>query len=99
MKMVLGFFIGVITVTTLLFGVQFFTPIFAQTEEETTGLTELVPDIDKIYREALITPLLEAEKTIWDEDIAEYYHLLLQRCNFTEEEREGTASPPPEPAP
>jgi len=84
--MVLGFFIGAITVSILLFSIQFFTPLRAQSEDEEPSLYDLVPDLEKINREALITPLLEAEKTIWDEDIAEYYHLLLQRCSFTDNE-------------
>jgi len=88
MKMIVGFFIGAMTICILLFGVQFFTPLRAQTEEEEQSIYDLVPDIEKINREALITPLLEAEKTIWDEDVAQYYHLLLQRCSFTEEERD-----------
>ena len=86
MKMVIGFFIGVMTISILLFGIQFFTPLRAQTEEEEPTIFDLVPDLEKINREALITPLLEAEKSIWDEDIARYYRLLLERCSLTEEE-------------
>ena len=43
-----------------------------------------MPDIEKIYREALISPLLEAEDTIYDEDIAQYYHGLLERTALDE---------------
>jgi hypothetical protein len=50
-----------------------------QSQDSTTGL---LPDIGKIYREALVSPFIEAEKEIHDEDIAQYYHGLLQRCGL-----------------
>jgi len=50
-----------------------------QSQSSTIGL---LPDIGKIYREALVSPFIEAEKEIHDEDIAQYYHGLLQRCGL-----------------
>ena len=50
-----------------------------QSQNSTIGL---LPDIRQIYREALVSPFIEAEKEIQDEDIAQYYHGLLQRCGL-----------------
>ncbi len=84
MKMVLGFFSGIITMAILFLCVQLFTPLHAQ-DEGTSSLTSLLPDIEKIYKEALISPLIKARQNIWDEDIAAYYQYLLERCSLTEE--------------
>ena len=46
------------------------------------SLVELLPDIEKIYREALTLPYQEAAKHIYDEDIAQFYGLLLQRTGL-----------------
>ena len=89
MKMIVGFFSGVIICGLLLLGIQTAIPIRAQTDNlsETSdnlsqSLTELLPDIEKIYREALTSPLQEAEKKIYDEDIAQFYHSLLERTDL-----------------
>jgi hypothetical protein len=52
------------------------------------SLVELLPDIEEIYRQALTLPYQEAAKQIYDEDIAQFYGLLLQRT--------GLDSPPDE---
>ncbi len=41
------------------------------------GMEQLVPDLEGIYRTALAKPFQEAEKKIYDEDIAGFYHSLL----------------------
>ena len=89
MKASLGFFCGMIVCGLLLFGVQSAIPIRAQTENVSgvsenfsQSLVELLPDIEKIYREALTSPLHEAEKKIYDEDIAQFYHTLLERTSL-----------------
>ncbi len=46
------------------------------------SLVDLLPDIEKIYREALIRPHQEAAKHIYDEDIAQFYNLLLQKTGM-----------------
>ena len=85
-KTVIAFFTG-ITISGLLFlGIQAALPIMAQTENTTTtdnfSLVELLPDIEKIYREALTTPLHEAKKKIYDDDIAQFYQLLLEKSDL-----------------
>ena len=59
-------------------------PLLAETDNTSDNftLTDLLPDIEKIYREALINPHLEAAKQIQDADIARYYNLLLERCGL-----------------
>ena len=49
------------------------------TDNTTSVLAELLPDIGKIYRVALTSPLYEVEQEIEDEEIAEFYHRLLQK--------------------
>ena len=87
MKMLLGFFSGVMVCGLILFGMQWAMPTMAQTDDTTStsdnlSLVELLPDIEKIYREALLTPLDEAGKGIYDEDVADYYRLLLERSGL-----------------
>ena len=95
MKLALSFISGIIVCGLLFFGVQSAIPIRAQTENETDNLSalstnlsqslvELLPDIEKIYREAVTTPLQEAEKKIYDEDLAQFYQTLLERSALDE---------------
>lgn len=59
-------------------------PIRAQADNisDNIGLVDLLPDIEKIYKEALTLPYQEAGKQIYDEEIAEFYYLLLQRTGL-----------------
>ena len=43
------------------------------TENITTTLTNLIPNIEEIYRESLTLLFTKAESKIYDEDIAEFY--------------------------
>ena len=84
MKLALSFVSGLVVCGLLLFGVQSAIPTLAQTDTDNVStdnfsLVELLPDIEKIYREALITPLYKAEAKIYDDDIADFYHTLLER--------------------
>ncbi|MFC1945788.1 hypothetical protein ACFLW1_01160 [Chloroflexota bacterium] len=88
MKITVGFFIGVIFCGMALLGLQAALPIFAQepTDNSTSdnfSLAELLPDIEQIYQDALMTPFIEAEAKIYDEDIAEFYHKLMEKTNLT----------------
>ena len=56
----------------------------AQAEGEDTTLAGLLPDIEKIYRTALTSPLQEVEKEIEDPEIAEFYHRLIQKYELDE---------------
>ncbi len=81
-KLMFGFFFGVSICLLLLFGMQAALPIHAQTDNVSSdnfSLVELLPDIQKIYREALTTPLYKAQEEIYDDDIADFYQTLLER--------------------
>ena len=55
-------------------------PIRATGEE--TSLADLLPNFEKIYREALVRPHQEVAKKIYDKDIARYYNLLLHKTGL-----------------
>ena len=59
-------------------------PIGAETYDlsDNLSLADLLPDIEKIYREALIRPHQEAAKQIYDEEIAQFYALLLHKTGL-----------------
>ena len=85
MKLAMSFLAGVLFCSMLLFGIQFVLPARAQIENSNSGsfsLVDLLPDIEKIYEEALITPFIEAEKKIYDDDIARFYRVLLSKMAF-----------------
>ena len=97
MKTLLSFLSGLIVCGLLLFGVQSIMPIRAQTEGESDNLSaasenlsqsliDLLPDIEKIYREALTSPFKEAGKKIYDEDLAQFYNNLLEESVLSEPE-------------
>lgn len=79
-----GFVIGAVTMLIAWYGIQFAQTARASPDEQ-GELSSLIPDIVQINREALVTPLREAEKSIWDKDVASYYHLLLGRMDFLED--------------
>lgn len=87
MKVIIGFFSGVIVCGLLLMGLVSALPIRAQSDDsdnasDNFSLVELLPDLERIYREALTMPLQEAKKKIYDEDIAQYYDRLLERTGL-----------------
>lgn len=73
---------------TLVFGLALLLLVSAMPIEATDiptdnlSLEDLLPDIENIYREALTLPYQEAAKHIYDEDIAQFYGLLLQRTGL-----------------
>lgn len=85
-KIGLGFCFGIAVSLLMLFGIQSALPINAQpgdtTSSDNLSLAQLLPDIEKIYREALITPLREAEKKIYDKDVARFFRLLMQKTEL-----------------
>ncbi len=89
MKVAIGFIAGIIICAFMFIGVRSVLPISADTsqEESNTGgsLAELIPDFEKIYRESLIQPFVKAESQIYDEDIRDFYHGLLESTGLTEE--------------
>lgn len=83
MKIVIGFMAGIFFAGMLMMVISFGLPALAGSSDNTTGddmsLTRLLPDIEKIYREALLTPFIKAKAKITDPDIADYYHNLLDK--------------------
>lgn len=82
MRMLIGFIIGAVTVGIIVFCLQLVVPAKA---DVTSQSTFNIANVGQINREALITPLQEAGKTITDKDIASYYHTLLQNCGIPEQ--------------
>jgi hypothetical protein len=89
MKVFISFIAGVVVCSLFLFSIRMILPTRAETNDPgvlsdngSTGLTELIPDIEKIYRESLILPFEKAESKIYDEDIAEYYRELMEKTGL-----------------
>jgi len=57
-----------------------------ESENITLSLVNLIPDFEKIYRKSLIMPFEKAESKIYDKDIAEFYHELLDETGLRESE-------------
>ncbi len=77
----------------LLFGVSMVLPARADlnnsnsaSDNTTNGLSKLLPDIEKIYNEALTMPFKKAESKIYDKDIAEYYRALMDKTGLAPQE-------------
>ena len=91
MKIAISFISGVVVCGMILFGVKPVLPALAETtdivdesENVTQSLSDLISDIERIYREALTTPFIEAEKQIYDEDIAGFYRTLMEKTGLTD---------------
>jgi len=88
-KVAISFVSGIIVCCLLLFGAKTVIPTRAETDDlsgESENLTQsfldLLPDIERIYRESLIMPFEKAESKIYDEDIAEFYGELLDNTGL-----------------
>ncbi len=95
MKMFIGFIVGIVMCSLLVISARVVMPALANTgnpgdlsENGSLGLANLIPDIEKIYRDALIMPFEKAESKIYDEDIAEYYSELLTKTGLRSEAAE-----------
>lgn len=87
MKIAVSFASGVIVCCLIMFGVKTAVPaVRAETDNanNVSANQSLLPDFEKIYREALIMPFEKAEKKIYDKDIAEFYGELLDRAGLRE---------------
>jgi hypothetical protein len=89
MRLIVSFVSGVVVCGLLALGAKSVLPTQADentsdntTDNVTESLTALLPDIERIYKEALITPFIKAEEKIYDEDIAEFYSDLLDRTGL-----------------
>ncbi len=86
MKLMASFLAGVL-VTGVTMGLMT-APVLRAAEPETDGsgfdLSNLLPDIGRIYREALTSPFREAEAEIYDEEVAAYYRKLMDNTGLSE---------------
>lgn len=62
-----------VTVISVLVLTQLLLPTRVAAGESSDGLASLIPDIGKIYREAVYTPLESVESEITDPDIHRFY--------------------------
>ena len=83
-NLAISFILGVTICGLAILGARTVLPIRAstddlgdQSENVSLGLIDLIPDIERIYRESLTAPFRKAESKIYDEDIAEFYGELL----------------------
>jgi hypothetical protein len=95
MKMAISFISGVVVCGLILFGVRAVIPTRAETdppggesENITLSLVKFIPDFEKIYRKSLIMPFEKAESKIYDKDIAEFYHELLDKTGLRESDND-----------
>jgi len=89
MRLIVAFMSGVLVCGLLILGAKSVLPTRADvdasantTENVTDSLVNLIPDIERIYKEALTMPFLKAESKIYDDDIAEFYSELLDRTGI-----------------
>jgi len=55
------------------------------TSQEDSGLlSNLIPDVSKIYRESLTQPFIKARSQITDPEIADYYDTLMAKTGLTD---------------
>ena len=80
MKIAIIFGVGI--TVGLIFGFFFFRPPTASANE--AGLETYLPDFGTFYANTFSSPFIEAEKKIWDPDIAQYYHHLLVNSGLNE---------------
>ena len=90
MKVAISFVAGVVVCGLMLIGVRAVLPTHAETSYETlsdnttNAFLDMLPDIEKIYRQSLLMPFQKAALKIHDPDIAEYYQSLLDATGLSE---------------
>ena len=89
--MVIGFIFGLLACGLVLFGARSLIEARAATDEATgasdnvtQSVLNILPDFEKIYRVALTLPFQKAESKIYDKDIADFYHELLDKTGLSE---------------
>jgi hypothetical protein len=88
-KVAISFVAGVIICGLMLIGVRTLLPTQAETtfdpttDNTTNSFLNMLPDIEKIYRESLLMPFQKAAAKIYDKDIAEYYQSLLDATGLS----------------
>ncbi len=74
----------------MLIGVRTLLPTQAETsidtasDNTTNSFLNMLPNIEKIYRDSLLMPFQKAASKIYDKDIAEYYQQLLDATGLSE---------------
>ena len=81
MKLVIGILIGIVF-SGLILGL--ISGGVSRAEDGELDLTSLLPDIGLIYRTSLAAPFQQVEEEIEDEDIASFYHRLMQETGLTQ---------------
>lgn len=82
MKLVIGILIGIVfsgLILGLISG-----GVSRAEDDGGLDLTSLLPDIGRIYRTSLAAPFQQVEEEIEDEDIANFYHRLMQETGLTQ---------------
>jgi hypothetical protein len=90
MKVVLSFIAGIIVCTVLFYSINLILPVRAMTQNadpsdpnsDNSSLSNLIPDIEKIYTDALRMPFQKAEAKITDPDIAAFYRSLMDQTGL-----------------
>jgi hypothetical protein len=90
MKTAMSFICGAVICYLVVIGVKPVLPVMADevgagstSDNNTNFLSDLMPDFEKIYRDALAEPFIKAESKIYDPDIADYYHGLMDKTGLT----------------
>lgn len=90
MKVAVSFICGAVVCAMIIIGVRSVLPASADTadgtavtDNNTSFFANLLPDIGKIYRDSLTEPFIKAESKITDDDIAGYYHDLMNKTGLT----------------
>ena len=93
MKLALSFLSGVILCSVLLFGAKTVLPIRADTDNVTSvsdnialSFVDMLPDIERMYKESFTLPFVKAEDKIYDPEIREFYRELLDNTVLYEPE-------------
>ena len=81
-KIIIGLFVGMILMGALFLGPLSQNPVIGKS----TGSSQLEvsSDITGIYRDALLSPIKKAGDEIQEDDIARFYHKLIQGYNLDE---------------
>ncbi|MGD1119607.1 MAG: hypothetical protein ABR886_08990 [Dehalococcoidales bacterium] len=90
MKMAISFISGIAVCCLIIFGVRMAIPTRADTavpagaDNATAGLTNILPNFEKIYHDALTEPFIKAQSKITDPDIADFYQGLMAKTGLTD---------------
>ncbi len=82
MKLVIGILIGMVFSGLILGMIS--GGVSRAEDDGGFDLTSLLPDIGRIYRTSLAAPFQQVEAEIEDEDIANFYHRLMQDTGLTQ---------------